>query len=61
MLGSLTNVAPNFTDLNFSDFLLYGYSVDIHRLSAAIAISLSFCIGLTVFGYFCLKTREIAK
>lgn len=61
MLGSLTNIAPNFSQLNFSDFLLYGYSVDVHRLAAALAVSAAFCLGLTVFGYFCFKTREIAK
>jgi hypothetical protein len=61
MLNSLTYLAPDFRDLNFSSFLTYGYSVDSSRLGVAVMISLSFCFGLSVLGYFCLKTREIAK
>lgn len=61
VLGSLSNIAPNFSQLHFSEFLLYGYSIDIHRLAAALSVALAFTIGLTVFGYFCFKTREIAK
>ena len=61
MLNSLTYLAPDFRALNFSSFLTYGYSVDASRLGVALMISLSFCFGLSVVGYFCLKTREIAK
>lgn len=60
-LESLTYVVPNFSQLNFSDFLTYGYSVDNDRIFVALAIAFAFCIGLSVLGYFCLKTREIAK
>lgn len=61
MLNALTYLAPNFGALSFADFLTYGYSVDIHRLLVALAVTFAFCVGLTTFGYFCLKTREIAK
>lgn len=60
-LNSLTYLVPNFAQLNFADFLTYGYSIDNSRLFVAMTISLTFCIGLSVLGYFCLKTREIAK
>lgn len=60
-LESLTYVVPNFAQMNFSDYLTYGYSVDNDRIFVALMIALAFCIGLSVFGYFCLKTREIAK
>jgi hypothetical protein len=60
-LNSLTYIVPNFAQLNFSDFLTYGYSVNNDRLFVALAIACAFCIGLSVLGYFCLKTREIAK
>jgi hypothetical protein len=35
--------------------------VDSSRLGVALLISIGFCLGLTILGYFCLKTREIAK
>jgi hypothetical protein len=61
MLNNLTYVVPNFGQLSFSDFLTYGYAIDSSRLWVAISIVLSFCFGMSVVGYFCLKTREIAK
>ena len=61
MLDKLTYLAPDFSKLNFSDFLTYGYSVDQNRMLVALAITLGFCLGLSILGYFCLKTREIAK
>ena len=60
-LSTLTYLAPNFSQMNFADFLTYGYSIDSQRLLVAIAITLAFCAGLSILGYFCLKTREIAK
>ena len=61
ILEKLTYLAPDFGRLNFSEFLTYGYSVDADRLLVAVSISIGFCVGLTILGYFCLKTREIAK
>ncbi|MEE2825007.1 MAG: hypothetical protein VYE64_00110 [Planctomycetota bacterium] len=60
-LSTLTYLAPNFAQLNFSDFLTYGYSIDSQRILVAMAITIAFCMGLSIVGYFCLKTREIAK
>ena len=61
LLDKLTYLAPDFGRLNFSDFLTFGYSIDSDRIFVAISIALGFCVGLTILGYFCLKTREIAK
>ena len=60
-MSTLTYLAPNFAQMNFADFLTYGYSIDSQRLLVAIALTLAFCFGLSILGYFCLKTREIAK
>jgi hypothetical protein len=57
----LTFLAPDFKRLNFSSFLTYGYSVDANRIGVALAISIGFCLWVSILGYFCLKTREIAK
>jgi hypothetical protein len=61
LMVGFTYLAPNFSVLNFSDYLTYGYAIDTQRILVALAISLVFCIGLTILGYFALKTREIAK
>lgn len=60
-LTALTYLAPDFDQLDFSDFLTFGYSVNNDRVLVAITITLAFCAGLTFLGYFALKTREIAK
>ena len=54
-------VRNNFNQLNFSEFLTYGYAIDSDRILVALTITLGFCAGLTILGYFALKTREIAK
>jgi hypothetical protein len=61
MLKATTYLAPDFASLNFADFLTYGYNIDSQRIWVAIAITIGFCFGLSVLGYFALKTREIAK
>lgn len=61
MLLMLTYLAPDFSQLNFSDYLVYGYAVDNNQLLMGIAVTIAFLMGLTLLGYFCLKTREIAK
>ena len=61
LLSGLTYLAPDFSQLDFSAFLTYGYSVDPQRLIVAVVITAAFIVGLTILGYFALKTREIAK
>lgn len=60
-MSDLTYLAPNFKQLDFSEFLTFGYSIDNQRILVALAITFAFCVGLTLLGYFSLKTREIAK
>ena len=61
LLAGMTYLAPDFSQLDFSSFLTYGYSVDPQRLIVALVITAAFITGLTILGYFALKTREIAK
>ena len=61
VLNSITYLAPDFSRLNFSQFLTYGYAIDDSRLAIALIITFAFVIGLYILGYFALKTREIAK
>jgi hypothetical protein len=61
LLGAMTYLAPNFSSLNFSKFLTHGYAIDTQRMLVAVTITFAFCLGLSILGYFALKTREIAK
>ncbi len=60
IVSSISGVVPNFGKMDFSAFLTYGYFVDNSRLLVALCMAATFCIGLTILGYFCLKTRELA-
>ena len=61
MMNLLTYLAPDFRQLNFSNYLVYGFGVDTQQMLIGIAMTIAFLIGLVLMGYFCLKTREIAK
>lgn len=60
-LNSITYLAPDFAKMNFSNYLTFGYAIDNQRLLISVIIALTFCVGLSILGYFALKTREIAK
>ena len=57
----LTYLAPDFRQLNFSSYLVYGFAVVDQQMLIAVAVTIAFLLGLVLCGYFCLKTREIAK
>ena len=61
MMKMLTYLAPDFRQLNFSNYLVKGFAVDDQQMLIAVAVTVAFFLGLVLSGYFCLKTREIAK
>jgi len=61
MMNAMTYLTPNFSQLNFSEYLTYGYAIQGPRIMIAVTMTFAFCAGLTILGYFALKTREIAK
>ena len=61
LLYGLSFLAPDFSRFSFSNELSAGYSVSNSRLLIALTLTLVFCIGFILLGYFSLKTREIAK
>ena len=61
LLYGFSFLAPDFSKFNFSNELSAGYSVSNSRLLIALSLTLVFCLGFTLLGYFSLKTREIAK
>lgn len=54
------NVLPNYWAFNTSDFVAYGFNIDGNLLGQHCLIALAFILVLTVYGYFFLKSREIA-
>jgi hypothetical protein len=53
-------IFPDFTSFNTSRFVAYGFNIDGNLLGQHCLTALAFVLVLSVFGYFFLKTREIA-
>jgi hypothetical protein len=53
-------VFPDFGSFNTSRFVAYGYNIDENLLAQHCLITLAFVLVLSVYGYFFLKSKEIA-
>jgi hypothetical protein len=53
-------VIPDFTDFNTSRFVAYGFNIDGNLVIQHCLVTLAFVVVLSIFGYFFLKSREIA-
>jgi hypothetical protein len=51
---------PRFGDFNTSRFVADGFDIYNDLLAQHLAVTLAFCLVLTIVGYFFLRTREIA-
>jgi hypothetical protein len=53
-------VIPDFTSFNTSRFVAYGFNIDGNLVAQHLLVTLAFVVVLSIFGYFFLKSREIA-
>lgn len=53
-------IFPDYRSFNTSRFVAYGYNIDGNLLSQHCLITVAFVLVLSVYGYFFLKSREIA-
>lgn len=58
---SLAQVLPDFRSFSTVDYVAYGFNVPANRISQDLAVTAAYVLGLFVIGYFCLRTREVAK
>jgi ABC-type transport system involved in multi-copper enzyme maturation permease subunit len=58
---SLTYVLPDFSSLDTSNFVKWGFNIPMNDMFQNLTICLAFVAGLFVIGYFFLRTREVAK
>lgn len=55
-----TDVFPAFKDFNTSAYVAYGYNISGNLLTQHCVTTFAFVLVLSIFGYFFLKSREIA-
>jgi hypothetical protein len=58
---SLAQVLPDFRSFSTVDYVAYGFSIPANKISQDTAVTAAYVLGLCVIGYFCLRTREVAK
>ena len=59
-IDGISSIMPDYTKLNFSNFLAEGFSIETERLLVATILTFAFCFICSAIGYYCLKTRELA-
>jgi ABC-type transport system involved in multi-copper enzyme maturation permease subunit len=58
---SLAQVLPDFRSFSTVDYVAYGFNIPTNQISQDLAVTAGYVLGLFVIGYFCLRTREVAK
>jgi len=58
---SLAQVLPDFRSFSTVDYVAYGFSIPTNKISQDLVVTAAYVLGLCIIGYFCLRTREVAK
>lgn len=61
LMLSVAQLLPDFSSLSTVDFAAYGFAVPPDRVLQDVTVCLGYVVGMTVIGYFLLRTREVAK
>lgn len=60
-MQGLAQLLPDFSILSTIDFPAHGYNIPGDLVAQDLTVCLGYVIGLSVLGYFLLRTREIAR
>jgi ABC-type transport system involved in multi-copper enzyme maturation permease subunit len=58
---SLTYVLPDFRSFSTVGYVAYGFNIPMNQVFQDLTVCAAYLAGLFVFGYFFLRTREVAK
>lgn len=61
LMVSVAQVLPDFRTFDATRFAADGYNMPLDLLLQHLTICLGYVIGLTILGYFLLRTREVAR
>ncbi len=57
----LANVLPDFGEFNATKYVAYGFDIPANQIAQQLTMGAAYVIGLSIVGYFLLRTREVAK
>ena len=60
-MQGLAQLLPDFSALSTISFAAHGYNIPGDLVAQSLTICLGYVIGLSILGYFLLRTREIAR
>ncbi len=60
-MQGLAQLLPDFSELSTISFTAHGYDIPGDLVAQSLTICLGYVVGLSVLGYFLLRTREIAR
>ena len=60
-MRAVASVLPDFPSLSSATYVAQGYNIPDAVLGRQLMIALAYIVGLTIAGYFLLRTREVAK
>lgn len=60
-MQSITYILPDFRSFSTVDYVAYGYNIPVNQLGQDLIVCAAYVVGLFIFGYFFLRTREVAK
>jgi hypothetical protein len=58
---SMTYVLPDFRSYSTVDYVASGFNIPFNKVCQDLTVGLAYVAGVMVFGYFFLRTREVAK
>jgi ABC-type transport system involved in multi-copper enzyme maturation permease subunit len=61
LMQSLAYVLPDFRSLSTVSYVAYGFNIPMNQVAQDLTVCAAYVAGLFVFGYFFLRTREVAK
>ncbi|MCC7085885.1 MAG: hypothetical protein IT427_12860, partial [Pirellulales bacterium] len=61
LMQSVAYILPDFPSLSTVDYVAYGNYIPMNVLAQSLLTCAAYVIGLFIFGYFFLRTREVAK
>lgn len=61
-MRAVSNIVPDFsTYLDRVNYVAEGFSIPVDAVGRDLTVCLAYVLGLSIAGYFCLRTREVAK
>jgi hypothetical protein len=54
-------VLPDFRSFSTVGYVAYGFNIPMNQVFQDLTVCAAYLAGLFVFGYFFLRTREVAK